>query len=46
MDLSQAKHAFVIEQDAPYGVTHKGVWPAIEQRMQATGAACDYRREH
>lgn len=32
-----------IEQDAPYIVTHKDIWPGIEKRMLAIKAACDYR---
>ncbi len=34
-----------IEQDAPYIVTHKQVWPGVEKRMNAIKAACDYRLE-
>jgi NAD(P)-dependent dehydrogenase (short-subunit alcohol dehydrogenase family) len=38
--------AEAIEQNAPFIVTHKhGVWPAVEKRMLAIKAACDYRRE-
>jgi hypothetical protein len=37
--------AEAIEQDAPFIVTHKNVWPGVEQRMLAIKAACDYRRE-
>jgi NAD(P)-dependent dehydrogenase (short-subunit alcohol dehydrogenase family) len=36
--------AEAIEQDAPYIVTHKDVWPGVERRMDAIRAACDYRR--
>jgi NAD(P)-dependent dehydrogenase (short-subunit alcohol dehydrogenase family) len=32
-----------IEQDAPYIVTHKEVWPGVEQRMLAIKTACHYR---
>jgi NAD(P)-dependent dehydrogenase (short-subunit alcohol dehydrogenase family) len=34
-----------IEQDAPFVITHKQVWPGVEARMQAIKAACDYRLE-
>ena len=34
-----------IEQDAPYIITHKQVWPGVEKRMNAIKAACDYRLE-
>ncbi|MCB2059546.1 MAG: SDR family oxidoreductase [Novosphingobium sp.] len=33
-----------IEQDAAYILTHKDVWPGIENRMNAIKAACDYRK--
>jgi NAD(P)-dependent dehydrogenase (short-subunit alcohol dehydrogenase family) len=36
--------AEAIEQDAPYVITHKDVWPGVERRMDAIRAACDYRR--
>jgi hypothetical protein len=36
--------AEAIDQDAPYIVTHKDVWPGVARRMEAIKAACDYRR--
>lgn len=36
--------AEAIEQDAAYVITHRNVWPGVEQRMAAIKAACDYRR--
>jgi NAD(P)-dependent dehydrogenase (short-subunit alcohol dehydrogenase family) len=38
--------AAAIQQDAPFIVTHKSVWPGVEKRMAAIKAACDYRRGH
>ncbi|MDR2856836.1 MAG: SDR family oxidoreductase [Novosphingobium sp.] len=38
--------AEAIEQDAPYIITHKDIWPGVERRMTAIKAACDYRLEH
>ena len=35
--------AEAIEADAPYVITHKGVWKTVEQRMDALKAACDAR---
>jgi NAD(P)-dependent dehydrogenase (short-subunit alcohol dehydrogenase family) len=35
--------AEAIEQDAPYIVTHKQVWPGVEKRMLAIKTACEYR---
>lgn len=37
--------AEAIEQDAPYVITHKNVWPGVEKRMAAIKAACDYRTD-
>ncbi|MCB2076652.1 MAG: SDR family oxidoreductase [Novosphingobium sp.] len=38
--------ADAIECNAAYVMTHKDVWPGIEQRMNAIREACDYRVEH
>ena len=35
--------AAAIEEDAPYVITHKGVWPGLERRMNALRQACEAR---